>query len=234
MKTLAWAAAAAALLIAIPCPARAASTTELSVSGIGSVTLAPDLATVDAAVETYAPSVTEAIGQNNRRYERIVAALSKLGIARADIALSNYSINYNPKPQVLPQPPTGERYGYTVSRQFTVKVRKIGDAGTVVDTCTSAGATGINNVAFGVADQSAARERATALAVADARARAETLARAANLHVVGIKSFDLAGGPSGPVPMVRMAAANPMPATQFDQSNVNVTVSVDAVFLAEP
>ncbi len=215
-------------------PAGAAAPAELSVTGSGSVTLPPDVATVAAGVETNAGSVTDAIAQNNARYDRIVAALSRIGIARDDIRLSNYAINYNPKPQVVSPDNNGVRYGYTVSRDFSIKVRKINDAGRAVDACTSAGATGINGVSFGLADPAAARVRATGIAVADARTWAETLASAAHLHVVALKSLSLGGGPIVPQPMIRMAAGAMAPNTQLDQSDVSVTVSVDAVYLAEP
>jgi uncharacterized protein len=214
--------------------AGAATTTELSVTGTGSVTLPPDLATVAASIETNSESVSEAMSQNNARYDRVVAALARAGVARADVRLSNYSVNYNPKPQVISPDNGGVRYGYTVSRDFSIKVRKIGDAGKVVDACTAAGATGINGVSFGLADSGAARNRATDIAVGDARARAETLAQAAHLRVVSLKSLNLGGGPIVPQPMMRMAAGAIAPATQLDQSDVNVTVSVDAVFLAAP
>ena len=68
--------------------------------------------------------------------------------------------------------------------------------------------------------------------MAQARTNAEQLARAASLRIVGIKSIELGGAP-GPEPMFRATAAA-APATQFDQSNVNVTVSVTVVFTAEP
>jgi uncharacterized protein YggE len=225
--------AALAVLTIAPCAAAAAAPTELSVTGSATVTLPPDVAYVDAAVETNAPAVGDAMSENNARYDRVVTALTRLGIARADVTLSGYNVSYNPKPHVV-QPGSNEQYGYTVSRQFTVKVRKIGNAGSVVDAATAAGATGINGVSFGLADQTAARERATVAAVADARARAEALASAANLRIVALKSLDLGGAPIGPQPMVRMAAAGVAPPTQFDQANVTVTVSVSAVYLAEP
>lgn len=222
------------LFLLAPLPAAAATPTELSVTGTGTVTLPPDLATVAATVETNSASVTDAIAQNNARYDRIVAALSRIGIARDDIRLSNYNVNYNPKPQVVTPDNTGVRYGYTVSRDFSIKVRKIGEAGKVVDACTAAGATGINGVSFGLADPAAARVRATETAVADARTGAETLARAAQLHLVSLKSLSLGGGPIVPQPVMRMAAGAIAPSTQLDQSDVIVTVSVDAVYLAQP
>ncbi|HEX3670559.1 MAG TPA: SIMPL domain-containing protein, partial [Candidatus Cybelea sp.] len=185
------------------------------------------------SVETNAPSASDATSQNNTRYDRIVAAVIKLGIARSDIALTYYNVSYNPPPRVA-SPTSSERYGYTVSRNFSVKVREIGSAGRVSDACTSAGATAINGVSFGLADQTTARRDATTKAVAEARANAEAVAAAAGLRIVGIKSIDLGGGGSGPVPMMRMAASAPNAPTQFDQSSVNVTVSLSIVFLAEP
>jgi uncharacterized protein len=211
-----------------------AAATEITASGTGSVSMPPDTATVSAGIETNAENANEAISQSNALYDRIVASLAKLGIARGDVSLAYYNVSYNPRPRSAPVNP-GERYGYTVSRNFSVKVRDIGKAGAVSDACTAAGATTINGVNFGLADPTAARSQATIKAVVDARSNAETLARAAGLHVTAIKSIELGGGPPpGPVPMLRMAAAAPSPPTEFDTSNVNVTVSVSVVFLAEP
>lgn len=207
--------------------------TQITVSGNGSVTLPPNVANVSAAVDTNAAGAGEAVSHNNAIYDRIVATLEKAGVARQDITLSYYNMNYNPKPKVMPPQPDGERYGYTVSRGFNVKVRTIGNAGRVADACSSAGATSINGVSFGLADDSAARAEATRKAVADARANAQALAAAASLHIVGIKSIDLGGGGTvTPLPMMKMAAASAP--TQFDQSNVSVSVSVSVTFLAEP
>ena len=132
--------------------------------------MAPDMATVDAGVDTNAANANDAISRNNVIYERVVAALERLGIARGEIALAYYNVNYNPPPRTA-QPNSGERYGYTVSRSFTVKVREIGKAGAVSDACTTAGATAINGVSFGLADSAGARASATVKAVADAHER---------------------------------------------------------------
>lgn len=207
--------------------------TEITVSGTGSVSLPPNVATVNAAVDTNAPNANDAVARNNAIYNRIVTALEQLGVARSDISLAYYNVNYNPRPAVMPSNPDGERYGYTVSRGFLIKVRDIAKAGRVADACTSAGATAINGVSFGLSDPSAARSQAAAKAVDDARSNAEALAHATHLRIVTLKSIELGGGPAGPIPLMR-AAAVPNPSTEFDQSNVSVTMSVTAVFLAEP
>ncbi|HZZ00571.1 MAG TPA: SIMPL domain-containing protein [Candidatus Baltobacteraceae bacterium] len=221
------------LVICGALPARAAGPTELSISGTGSVTLPPDLATVDATVETNAPNITEAISDNNARYDRVVAALTRAGIARNDVTLSSYNVNYVPKPKITP-PNSEERYGYTVTRGFNVKVRRIAMAGQVIDACTAAGATGINGVGFAIANPAPARDRAIAMAVDDARDTATKLATAAGLRIVGIKSLDLGGGPIVPQGIMMAKALPAAMPTQFDQSNVTVTVNVNVVFLAAP
>jgi uncharacterized protein YggE len=215
-----------------PASAAPRAATEITAWGTGSVSLAPNIATVSASVETNADSADEGVSQNTTRYNRVVGSLVRLGIARGDIALLSYNVNYNPRPRTPPAE-SGERYGYTVSRAFSVKVREIGKAGRVSDACLSSGASAIDGVTFGLSDPGVARTQATAKAVAEARTNALAVARAAALHIVAIKSIDLTGGPSMPTPMMR-AAAMPNPPTQFDQSNVNVTVSVSVVFLAEP
>lgn len=208
--------------------------TEISASGTGSVSLPPDIATVRADLQTNAASANDAVSQNNAIYDRIVAGLAKLGIARADVALDYYNVRYYPRPQVAPANPTGEQYGYTVTRNFEVAVRKIASAGTVTDTCIDAGATGISGVSFGLADQGAARAQAITKAIADARANAETIARSAGLRIVAIKSIAYPdNGFTGPGMIAHVAARSGVP-TNLDQSNVSESASVRIVFLAQP
>jgi uncharacterized protein len=224
---------AAFALVSASASAAQPGATEISASGTGSVSLPPDIATISAAIETNSENANDSIAQNNAIYDRVVAALTKLGIRRDDIALGYYSIRYNPRPSAMPANPPEERYGYTVLRNFLVKVRQIGTAGTVSDACIASGATSINAIDFGLADPDAARTTAIAKAVGQARSNAQALARAAGLHIVSIKSIEFGSG-AVPAPMgATIARVNAAP-TQFDQSNVSVTVLVDAVFLAEP
>jgi uncharacterized protein len=220
----------AAFLLAGDCAAAAGSATEITASGTGSLWLAPDLATVSAGIDTNASTATEALAKNNATYDQIVNALRGLGVARNDIALLSYNVSYNPPPQIVSP---GERYGYTVSRAFLVKVRDIGKTGSVTDASVSAGATTINGVAFSLGNPEAGRAQAITAAVADARKNAEVLARAASLHIVGIKSIELLNASSyGPGP--QMLARAPLKSTAFDQGNVNVEASVTVVFIAQP
>ncbi|MBV8638352.1 MAG: SIMPL domain-containing protein [Candidatus Eremiobacteraeota bacterium] len=216
--------------------AAAAQTTTISVVGNATVTMVPDQATVNASVITTASSASQAVSENNTRYDAIAAALVRIGIKRDDITLSYYNVNYVPRPNPMPENPSPyDRYGYTVTRSFAVKVRSIDRAGAVVDAATAAGATNIDGVSFGLADPDRARAQAARNAVSDARAKAEDLAKAAGLRIIGIRSIELEGAPGIVRPMVMAKeAATAQAPTVFDAGNVNVTANVNVVFSAAP
>ncbi len=230
------------LVLATGVPSAAlAATTQIAVSGTGTVTLMPDEATVNGAITTTDPNAETATSRNNALYEKAVNAVTARGIARSDITLSYYNMNYQPKPDFSPGPiPPGipaPSYGYTVTRSFAVKVRNVAKAGSIVDALAPTAGIDINGVSFGLADPSAARKTATAKAVADAREKAMAVAAAAGLHVTAVQRIDLEGAfAPGPAPLMRMnaEAATAKVPTTFDTGNVNVTVSVNVVYSAIP
>jgi uncharacterized protein YggE len=219
-----------ALALTSPAIADRPEATEITVTGRGAIALAPNVAVVSAGVQSNAPTAAQALASNNATYDRIVSALVSLGVARDDIAMTGYNVRF-----AAPRPaqPDGETTGYTVSRDFSVKVRDIAKAGEVTDACISAGATAINGVEFTLADRAAAREQAIALAVADARKSADVLAHDSGLHIVGVAkvSLDSAGYFE---PNMRVIAHVSARTTAFDQGNVEVSASVTVVFLAKP
>ena len=129
-----------ALLLALGGTALAAPSgqTEISVTGTGSVSLTPDQASVSASIDTNAPNAGDAVSQNNDIYNRVVSALGSIGVQRSDVALSNYNVNYNPKPAKL-DPNDTQQYGYTVSRNFVITVHSIAKSGNAIDAATRAG-----------------------------------------------------------------------------------------------
>ncbi len=223
----------AALLAATTAATPAASsTTSITVSGTGTVTAVPTVATVNVAVVTTDDNASTAVARNSATYDRVAAAIERLGIDKHDISLRYYNVSYNPRPNPMPSnPPAYAQYGYTVTRSFEVRTSAIGKAGTVIDTATAAGATQINGVNFGLADPSAAKAKATANAVADARTKAQQVAAAAGLRITGIRSISLDGiGSIEPVQM--MAAPVARLATTLNPGDLNVSSSVTIVFTA--
>ena len=214
--------------------------TLITVTGQGVSTAMPDMATETFTISTNADSADRATSDNNERYDRLVKALEALGIPHGDIKTTSYNVNYTPPPQPQPQQPQGsfppirERYGYFVYRGITVTLHKLPLVGKAVDSAIAAGVTDIGGVSFGVSNRKGQQSAALRAAVLDARSQAESMASAAGLHIVRIRTMQQ-GFAQPPVPLMRTMAAPvaaPAPPTQIEPNSVEtqatVTITYDA------
>lgn len=223
-----------------PMPTIEQGHTLLSVSAEGRSDRAPDLAVFNAGVATQGKTAAEALGANSAAMTRVIAALKRAGIADRDIQTSNLSINpvYS-EPRRLPdgttEPTAPEIVGYRVNNTVSVRQRRLGDYGQVIDTLVSAGANQVNGPSFALDHPDEALDAARVEAVKKARARADLYARAAGLRVVRIVSIGEGGGYSPPMPMYRMAVADAAPApTPVAAGEVSLNVSVTVQFELAP
>ena len=163
-------------------PTQAAPGQQIAAAGnIGGVTVVgqgmaygqPDQATVVVGVETFATTVQEATTQNQATLDSVMAALEAAGIPAEDIQTTNYSLYAE---QIYGDKGPEGIAGYRVSNQVNVKMRDIALVGDVLAAVTEAGANAIYGVNFSVADPAALEAEARALAMEDARKRAESLA----------------------------------------------------------
>jgi len=152
----------------------------VSVSGIGKVSLVPDRVTFTLGVQTIAPTVDDAVNQNNAKVAQAITALKKAGAADKEIRTSNFSIypqqdySQGRLPRIL---------GYQVSNSITVTREKVADAGRLLQAAISAGVNQASGLIFLVADPARGRDEALKLAFQDARAKAQTLAVAAGRSI---------------------------------------------------
>jgi uncharacterized protein YggE len=70
---------------------------------------------------------------------------------------------------------------------LTLSVRDLDLVGRAIDAAVGAGANTILGISFGLQDLSRARTEALALAVRDARAKADAIAQAVGLRIIGIE-----------------------------------------------
>lgn len=163
-----------------PAPREAAVLETVSVSGVGRATLTPDRATFSVGVQSMAPTVAVAVQENNTRVAAIVAALRKLGATDTEIRTSQVSIY----PQQDHQPGKPPRIlGYQVSNTVTVTRNNPAEVGKFLQAAVDAGANTVSGVNFTVSDPARGRDGALAAAFADARAKADILAKAAGRTV---------------------------------------------------
>lgn len=215
-----------ALACTLAVPARAADPHTLSMTGHGEIRAVPDMAQVTAGVTTTAPTAAQALSANSARMKGVFAALEKLGVPQKNIQTANFFVS--------PQYTNGDNNaarrltGYQVNNDVTARIEDVNKLGGALDALVTAGANQINGVSFSIQNDAPLLEKARAQAIADARARAQTYAKAAGVTLGSILSISEGGGEAPPRPMYRMAA---MAAdTQIAPGEQSVTANVSVVW----
>lgn len=146
---------------------------ELSVVGEGKIEAVPDTVYIEVGVAvSNANTAQEAHREISRTNNQIIAALAKLGIAKANIKTSNYSVypNYNYE--------GGQNTisGYSGSAGLTIKSNNPELASKITEVATSSGANEIRNTRFEMESPEKYRAQARAKAIENAKAQAKELA----------------------------------------------------------
>jgi len=199
----------------------------LTVSGEGEAKAKPDEATLSAGVVTQGRTAAEALAANSRAMNAVFATLKRIGIPDRSIQTSNFSVNpqypdYNSKePRRI--------VSYQVSNTVTVILDDLAKVGPALDALVSSGANSLGDIAFTIRDPKPLMAQAREAAVKNAIAKAETLARAADVSLGPIVAIN-EGVIAPPQPLFRATAANvaaaPTPIAAGENTvSVNVTVS---------
>jgi len=177
----------------------------ITVVGTGKASGTPDVANVNVGVETQADTVQQAVADNKTKMTSLLSALKELGIADKDIQTTNYGVYTQQQPS-----PDGKGMGptsYHVNNQVNVTVRDVNKLGDVLDKVVAAGANNIYGVNFSVADTSKLQADARAEAFADAKERAESLAKLAGVTLGDVVSVSEVIGSNPVYEGARMAVA---------------------------
>ncbi len=226
-----------ATLLAAPTLARADTAPpvpQLQANGTGEVMVTPDIAVVTIGVTSQAAEASAALAANSADLARAIAAIKAASVDERDIATSGFSIN--PVYEQADNRPSDRPpaiVGYRVTNQVRVTVRDIAKSGGLLDAVVSAGATQVNGIAFDISDRKAAANDAIRAAIADARARAELMADAADLRLVRILTINAGeNGGRGPIMAFDMAAKGaPVPVMPGQTS---VTANAEIVWEVAP
>jgi Uncharacterized conserved protein len=206
-----------------------ADATLLSVSAQAEASRAPDIATVSAGVVTQAADGNAAMRQNAELMNKVLAAIRAAGVADKDVQTSG--IHLSPQYHYQEnQPPRIS--GYQASNTVSVKLRDVARMGQVLDALAASGANQIHGPSFGLDDPEPLYDQARLQALEQARARAQTYARALGMKVRRVVSISEGGGgihPPMPVVMARAADAA-YESTPVAAGETSVSVSLDVVF----
>jgi uncharacterized protein YggE len=177
------------------------ATNTISITGHGEAVAVPDIATFNYSVVSDKATVDEAQADATAKANATTDYLKKAGIDAKDIQTADYSINpqYDYVNQVCANGycPGGKQVlkGYEVRQSTTVKVRDTKKAGELL---AGVGGTGATEVV-----QTEARDKA----IADAKAKADVLAKQLGVSLVRVVSFNENGSGVTPRPMMYNMAA---------------------------
>jgi uncharacterized protein YggE len=201
----------------------------ITVVGQGEAFGTPDHAQIQAGVETFAETVAAATSENEATIQAIMAALGEMGIPEEAIQTSNYSLWAE---QIYGDRGPEGIAGYRVSNLVTVKIDDIDSVGNVIAAVTEAGANNIHGVSFSVADPAALEAEARESAIANARAKATSLADLSNVTLGEVVAISEVIGSPTPLPrgmggaVMESAAAAP----SISPGELSVQVQVQVTF----
>ena len=178
----------------------------VTVTGNGIAYGTPDVATAQIGVQIRDSDPAKAVGDSTDKMNAIMAALKELGIEEKDIQTTNFSIyaqqDYDPetgKPK--------DTFTYVADNTLTVTIRDLSKVGKVLGEVVKAGANNIYGVTFSVDDPAKLEAEARDKAMADAKVRAEQLAKAAGVTLdVPMSITEYIPGPIYPYVVAREAA----------------------------
>jgi uncharacterized protein YggE len=204
---------------------------KLYVSATGQAAQAPDRASVSAGVVTQAPTAGDAMRENARQMNAAFKALKAAGIKDRDITTSQMSL----QPQYDYQNRKSPRItGYEVRNTVSAMSDDLDKVGPMLDALVSAGVNNINGVNFSIKDAKSARAKARMDAIAQARAKAENMAKAAGVRLGKVLEIREGGGSTpGPQPMMMRSMASDMESTPVAAGEQTLSVTVNITYALE-
>jgi uncharacterized protein len=147
----------------------------IALSGTGVVMMEVNMAHVHGAVVTNAVTVSEAQAANAKIFNSMVAVLKeKFELGSKEVRSTGYSVSPTYR---YPQGSEPILTGYSVRHGFSIRVNKLDTLGQIVDALGAVGTNLFESIAFSNSDRKKYELEALALAMEDAQAKANVIAR---------------------------------------------------------
>lgn len=208
---------------------------EITVTGRAEEFLQPDLALINLGVTNEAQTVEEAMIENTQKMNRIIEALkTELGLPEKDLKTAQFSLSPRYEWRTVKENGTGERFlaGYEVNQNLQVKIREFDNISQVIQQASLLGANQIGALVFTLEDEDSVKEVIRAEAIAQAQAKAKSLAQQLGVQLVRVTNFreDLPVIPwaraAGDVVYYDSDESVPAPSIQPGENKVEVSVSI--------
>jgi len=212
----------------------------LSVTGMATTSVNPDLLTVNFGIEIQKPTAKQALEENSKMMKSVVSALKTVGITESEISTSSLSIYpvYEYINDELLGIQTRELVGYKVSNILSVETEKLNLAAIIIDDGVNAGVNRVDSVHYSLSPQKQMELKDDLLeqAITNAKSKAQKALAPLDHKVIGVKSILLSEfGTPYPQPVFSgdfaMVESKIMSSTPVFSSEQDITTSVQVVFL---
>jgi hypothetical protein len=206
----------------------------ISVNGQGVVTLTPDIANLSLGVSSQAAKVVDAQSAASTAMNKVMSVLTSNGIDKKDIQTQSFNIQQTTRYDNNTQQSVVT--GYMVSNIVSVKIRSIDKTGSIIDAVAGAGGdlTRVNSISFSVDKPEQYNSQARELAMTDARAKADQLAKLAGVTLgKPIYISENVSTPPVPYPTFQAATASAAPTTPINPGQTNITLNVQVVYAVQ-
>jgi uncharacterized protein YggE len=196
----------------------------LQVSATGSVSAAPDVATVTAGVVSEGTSAREAMINNATLMTSVYEELATAGIEKSNIQTSQLSLQprYDYRDRRAPK-----ISGYEARNTVTVKSDNLDKVGPMLDALVKAGINNINGITFSVSNPKEAMSKAREEAIKEAKAKAQAMANAAGVKLGPLLSLDENNFNPQPRPMMMSMRAESDISTPVSAGEQSMSVTVN-------
>ena len=199
----------------------------VNVVGDGTVKVTPDSVRVDASVSSVAASSAASLAATAKSADSMRASLKGSGVEAKYIKALNLSTN----PEYsYPNNAPAKLTGYRSTQTFSIIIRDAKSAGMIIANAQSAvgNSLSINSTSPYVFDQKIAEANARTLAIASAKAKAQSYAELTGSKLGKVLSIDEQITQSNPMPLMAVAKAMGAPAApvQVDLGQQDITVNV--------
>lgn len=203
----------------------------ISVNKSTTIEISPNQAEITISVETSDASVKKATAENKIIANKVYSTLKSI-IGREDyIKTGNYTINpqysyTKENKRILDK--------YSVSNTVTVKTKNIDIIPKLIDTSIAQGANKINNLQFSASDYDEACQNATSELAKKAYLQGNSIAKAINSQIIGIKSINAICNPESSsrpfYAMMTKGAEDSISSTSIEAGKLKIYANVDASF----
>ncbi len=214
----------------------------VSVSTSANTELAPDIADISIAIQTYdSKSLQKATAENKQISEKVLSALKVMINPLQGDYVKTMDFSASPIYSYSGSKRSFDKY--EVSNTVIIHTKSIDKVGAMIDKAIALGATNVNNLALSVSKYDDQCNELLVTATKKAQNRANTLAKAASTTVTGVRSINVSCSANNSItPQYRMLSANiggadmaeaKAASTSIEKGIVKIYATVNATFFVK-